>query len=550
MHDSITSVKPAGLNCAGRQSGDDSQMRDFNASGRSAAMAANGMVATSQPRATLAGLDVLRSGGNAMDAAIAAVAMQCVVEPESTGIGGDCFVLYSKKGAPPVAINGSGRAPAKATAEWYHERQIHDIETQTPHAVTVPGAVDAWCELNREYGSKPLAELLEPAAKAAEEGWVVNQRVAYDWQRLGWKLEDPVTASLFLKNGKPPVAGDTMRNPPLARTLRRIGKEGRGAFYEGAVAREIVARLKSLGGLHEEADFANQRSEWVEPIHAGYRGYDVYEIPPNGQGLAALVLLNILERFDLAALDPVGAERLHIQLEAARLAYAVRDTHFADPAFMRTSVPALLDKAFARGLADRIDRGKRVALPPAPSPGSHTVLVTVVDRDRTAVSLINSLFSTFGVGIATETTGIMLHNRGHGFVVDPAHPNAIGPSKRPMHTIIPALAMRDGRCDLAFGVMGGHYQAMGHAHFVANLVDYGMDVQAAIDSPRVFFLGEDTEVERGVPAATVEGLKARGHSIITRPSPLGGGQAIRIDWERGVLIGGSDHRKDGCAIGY
>jgi gamma-glutamyltranspeptidase / glutathione hydrolase len=228
----------------------------------------------------------------------------------------------------------------------------------------------------------------------------------------------------------------------------------------------------------------------------------------------------------------------------------VRDTHIADPKFMRKSVPALLDKAFAGTLAERIDRRKRVPLPPAPTPGSDTVLVTVVDRDRTAVSLINSLYSPFGVAMATEKTGVLLHNRGSCFVVDPAHPNTIGPAKRPMHTIIPALGMRDGRCDLAFGVMGGGYQAMGHAHVIANLIDYGMDVQAALEHPRVFFAGETTEIERGVPPEAVEGLRSRGHDVKLRPQPFGGGQAIHIDWRRGVLIGASDHRKDGCALGY
>ncbi len=332
--------------------------------------------------------------------------------------------------------------------------------------------------------------------------------------------------------------------------LRAIASGGPKAFYQGEPAEDIVATLKPRGSFLAVDDFARHHGEFAEPIASNYRGLDVVELPPNGQGLAALVLLNILERFDLAGLDPSGAERLHIELEAGRLAYAIRDTHIADPAFMQMSVPALLDKAFAHSLADRIDRKKRVALPPAPAPGSHTVLVSVVDRDRTAVSMINSLFSTFGIGIATEKTGIMLHNRGHGFIVDPGHPNSFGPSKRPLHTIIPALGLRDGRCDLAFGVMGGHYQAVGHAHVVSNLVDYGMDLQAALESPRVFFLGEKTEVERGVPAASVEGLKARGHDVITRPSPLGGGQMIRIDWERGVLIGASDHRKDGLALGY
>ena len=272
-------------------------------------------------------------------------------------------------------------------------------------------------------------------------------------------------------------------------------------------------------------------------------------MPPNGQGLTALVLLNILEHFDLAALDPLGPERFHLMLEAARLAYAVRDTHIADPAHMRAPVPALNDKAFARTLARRIDPARRVPLPSAPSPGSDTVYLTVVDRDRMAVSLINSLFSHFGVGICTEKTGVMLTNRGACFVLDPDHPNTFGPGKRPMHTIIPALAMRDGRCDMAFGVMGAHYQPMGHVQIVTNMVDYGMDVQGAIDAPRAFFVGEQTAVERGMPAATVGGLRRRGAPCRARASPWGGGQAIKIDWQRGVLIGGSEPRKDGCALG-
>ncbi|MGH7092648.1 MAG: gamma-glutamyltransferase family protein, partial [Stellaceae bacterium] len=408
-------------------------MRDFNNSGRSAAMAANGMVATSQPRATLAGLDVLRAGGNAMDAAIAAVAMQCVVEPESTGIGGDCFVLYSQKGAPPVALNGSGRAPGKATAEWYAERQMHEIEIQTPHSVTVPGAVDAWCRLNQDYGSKPLEELLEPATRAAEDGWVVNQRVAYDWDRLQAKLQDPVTAALFLKDGKPPVAGDTMRNPPLARTLRRIAREGREAFYEGAVAREIVARLKSLGGLHEEEDFANQRSEWVAPIHAGYRGYEVYECPPNGQGLAALMILRQLEGFDFGDDGLSEADRLHLLAEATKSAYRVRDDCFADPAQADVDVAGFLSDAWA-------ERARRQIRLDAVLPGnewhggtlqSDTVYLCAVDRDGNACSFINSLFSNWGSGIVAPECGVILHNRGSSFRTTPGHPNAIAPGKRP-----------------------------------------------------------------------------------------------------------------------
>jgi gamma-glutamyltranspeptidase/glutathione hydrolase len=305
-----------------------------------------------------------------------------------------------------------------------------------------------------------------------------------------------------------------------------------------------------MGSVLAVEDFARHRGEVVSPISTNYRGVDLVEIPPNTQGLTALVMLNILENFDLPAFEPLGPDRFHLMLEAARLAYAVRDSHIAEPAQMRLTVPALNDKAFAKRLAAELDRGNRVALPAHPTPGGDTVYLTVVDRDRRAISLINSLFSSFGSAICTEKTGVMFNNRGSGFVLDPAHPNALGPSKRPMHTIIPALAMRGGRCDVSFGVMGAHFQPMGHVQMALNLYDYGMDVQAAIDAPRAFFERELTVVEHGMPAATVEGLRSRGHQVIAAPSPWGGAQAIRIDWQRGVLIGGSEPRKDGCALGY
>jgi gamma-glutamyltranspeptidase/glutathione hydrolase len=312
----------------------------------------------------------------------------------------------------------------------------------------------------------------------------------------------------------------------------------------------MAATVAARGSYLTEEDFARHHGEVVAPIATNYRGLDVLELPPNTQGLTALVLLNILERFDLAALDPLGTDRFHVALEAARLAYAVRDAHIADPATMRISPLDLLDKNFSAKLAGRIDRAQRVPLPRAPSPGDDTVYLTVVDRDRMAVSLINTLYSTFGVGVCTEKTGIMLTNRGACFVLDPGHPNAFGPGKRPMHTIIPALAFRAGRCELSFGVMGAHYQPMGHGQLITNMVDYGMDVQAAIDAPRAFFVGESSVVERGLPDTTVEGLRARHHDVVRAPSPWGGAQAIGIDWARGVLIGGSDPRKDGCALGY
>jgi len=288
----------------------------------------------------------------------------------------------------------------------------------------------------------------------------------------------------------------------------------------------------------------------VEPISTNYRGLDLLETPPNGQGLTALVMLNILENFDIKALDPLGPDRYHLVLEAARLGFAVRDTHIADALHMRTPVADLLDKGFARKLASLIDMKKRARLPSHPAPGSNTVYLTIVDKDRMAVSFINSLYSHFGLGICTEKTGIMLTNRGSCFTLEPDHPNTFGPDKRPMHTIIPAMAMRNGRCDMSFGVMGAHYQPMGHVQIVMNMVDYGMDVQHAIDTPRFFFDGEKTDVERGTPVATIEALKARGHDVVIAASPWGGAQTIKIDWDRGVLIAGSEPRKDGCALGY
>jgi gamma-glutamyltranspeptidase / glutathione hydrolase len=313
-------------------------MRDFNIVGRSAAIAEKGMVATSAPMATLAGLDILRSGGNAMDAAIAAVAVQCVVEPVTTGIGGDCFVLYSKKGAPPVALNGSGRAPAAATLAWYSDRKIDQIHTRTAHAVTIPGAVDAWCTLNLQHGTKPLSELLEPAARAAEEGYRVTPRVAWEWELTKGKLQDPYTAKVMLPGGKPPQVGDKMRNPALAATLRKIGRKGREAFYSGPVMRDILGRLKELGGLHEEEDFAAQKSDWVEPIHAGYRGHEVYECPPSGQGLTALMILRQLEGFDMSGDRLSEADRLHILAEATKSPIRARPKSMSSD-FCRTNGP-------------------------------------------------------------------------------------------------------------------------------------------------------------------------------------------------------------------
>jgi gamma-glutamyltranspeptidase/glutathione hydrolase len=415
----------------------------------------------------------------------------------------------------------------------------------------VPGAIEAWEAILKAHGRFGLDRALAPAIRYAEDGFPIAPRVAYDWAGVVDKLAPHAgSRKYYLVNGAAPEVGHVMRFPALAGTLKAIAKGGAKAFYEGDIAADVVATVQAAGGDLVTDDLARHKGDVVTPISTNYRGLDVVELPPSGQGLTALVLLNILENFELAKLDPFGAERYHLALEAARLAFGVRDTHISDPAFMREAVAGLLDKRFARKLSALLDPNKRVPLPKAPTPTSDTIYLTVVDRDRMAVSIINSLYSAFGTGICTEKTGVMLHNRGTGFVVEPDHPNMIAPNKRPMHTIIPALAMRGGRCVMPFGVMGADYQPMGHTHLVTNIVDYGMDVQQAIDAPRVFFVGENTEVENGVSAEAIAGLKARGHNVVVRAAPHGGGQAVQIDWERGLLIGGSDPRKDGCALGY
>ena len=530
-------------------------MRDFQLPGRSRAHARHGMAATSHPLATLAALDVLRAGGNAIDAAVAACAVQCVVEPQSTGIGGDCFALYSRGGSDDiVAYNGSGRAPAKATVDVFEKLGIGAIDSLSPHAVTVPGAVDAWERLTADHGTRTLGELLAPAIAYARDGYPVHDRVAGDWTRAGAAIgNDPSTTALFMPGGRVPSPGALHHQPKLAATLERIAREGRDGFYKGPVAEDMVEHLNRRGGLHSLADFTAAKGEYVTPIKARYRGLDIYECPPNGQGLIALLLLNVLAGLEIKDRDPLSPERLHGVLEATRLAYADRDAFLADPAHADVPVRALLSPARADALRARIRHDRRIdRLSPLPLPAhADTVYISVVDKDRNAASFINSLFSSFGTGLMAPRSGVVLHNRGASFVVERGHPNCIAPGKRPLHTIIPGMVVAGGRAVMPFGVMGGHYQAMGHAWFLSNLLDFGLDLQEAIDLPRLFpTLAGPVEVENGVPAETVAALKRLGHTPVRPDRPIGGGQAIWIDWETGVLTGASDPRKDGCALGY
>ena len=527
-------------------------MRDFQQPRRSAAIAGEAMAATSHPLATLTAIDVLRAGGNAVDAAIAASALLCIAEPQMTGIGGDCFVIYSPRAGEPKALNGSGLAPARAETSWYVERGFKEISSRSPHAVTVPGAVDAWATLHAEYGSKDWAELLAPAIRLAENGVRLTPRVAFDFAIAHAQFEHDADAVRVLKPaGEVPGVGDVLKFPALAATLKRVAREGRKAFYEGPVAQDMVRKLNALGGLHTLEDFAAHRSEWVMPISTEYRGYDVFECPPNGQGLAALMMLRVFAGYDLGEDRLSAADRVHLLAETAKAAYAERDTVFGDPAQIKVPVERLLSEEWARGVraAIRMDRAGRPAVLEL-AEHKHTIYLCVVDRDRNCVSFINSLFDEFGTGIMAPESGVLLHSRGKIFRTVPGHANAIAPNRRPLHTIIPGMLMKDGRAVMPFGVMGGHYQANGHAHYLSQILDRSLDPQAAAEEPRSFAINGVLQLERGFGDDVAHDLARRGHKVVRPNKPLGGAQAIWIDHAGGTLTGGSDPRKDGMALGY
>ena len=532
-------------------------MRDIQLPGRSPVYASHGMAATSMPAATLTALDVLRNGGNALDAAVAATAVLCVIEPQSTGIGGDCFCLYAPAGAGKViALNGSGRAPAAATIDWYEKQGIKAIDNVSAHAVTVPGAINAWETLLKAHGRKELHELLQPAIGFAEDGWPVHPVVAWSWQRLEDKLRKN-GAHHFLPGGTAPKAGDRFEQPALAETLRAIARHGAKAFYEGPIAADMVNTLRARGGLHTQEDFAAglHNAEFVEPISINWRGYDVYQCPPNGQGIVALMILGMLGGLKSAPDAPLGALRYHRHIEAARLAYRDRDAFVADPSQADVPVKKLLSPAYLNGLRALISDEKALRnLPSAGEtllpPHKDTIYLCVVDKDGNACSFINSLFEGFGSAILAEKSGVMLQNRGFGFRVERGHPNCIAPRKRPMHTIIPGMVMKGGEAVMPYGVMGGHFQPMGHSLFLTNMLEFGLDIQEAIDLPRLFPLRGKVQVEHGIPPEVCDRLSRLGHDIEAVDRPHGGGQAIWIDRERGCLIGGSEPRKDGLALGY
>ena len=527
-------------------------------SGRSMVLGRRGMVCTSQPLATQAGLQALRDGGNAVDAAVCAAATLGVVEPFMTGVGGDCFMLIWKADEGLLyGLNGSGAAPAAASVETLRSRGLEDSPALGILSVTVPGAVDAWCTAIERFGTLSLARALEPAVEYAETGFPVTEIIAYQWQLAAALLQEEEAKRVFLVDGRPPALGEVVRLPDLARSLRVIASGGRDAFYRGELAGALADAAARRDGLLSRDDLAAHQSTWVEPISATYRDFELFEIPPNGQGLAALLALNILENFDLATAQPRSAAAVHLTLEAVKLAYADRSRWVADPRHAALPIGELLSKDYAQGRAALVDPARAAKSVAAGRfrAGADTVYLTTADGQGNVVSLINSLFYPFGSGVVAEGTGIALQNRGYGFSMDPRHPNCIAPRKRPFHTIIPAMLFADGRPVVSFGVMGGDMQAQGHVQVVSNIADAGMNAQDAIAAARFHYLEADRvalepSMQREIGAA----LHAKGHQILGADAALGrggfgGAQAIAIDGD-GTYWGASDPRKDGYAGGW
>lgn len=520
---------------------------------RSAVRAMNGMIATSHPLASAAGLRVLERGGNAVDAAITAAAVLCIVEPMMVSPGGDLFALiWDAKRREIKALNASGRAPRALFIDELKRRGMTRMPGDGIHAVTVPGAVDGWAMLAARYGTMKLADLLQPAIEYAERGFPVTEVIGRDWaDEAPQHAKNAEFAATYLPKGRPPAVGEIFVNPNLGRTLRVIAESGRDAFYRGELARKIVDFARKQGGLHTLEDFASHTSNWIEPISTTYRGYTVYELPPNTQGLAALEMLNILEGFNFRGLTQNSAEYLHLLVEAKKLAFADRARYIADPAFAPAPLDRLLSKDYAAELRRKINPARSLSdTTSGPQGGEDTVYLTVVDKDRNAVSFIQSIFSQFGSGLVAGDTGIILHNRGAGFSFDPVHANRLEGGKRPFHTLVPAMVLRDGRPWLSFGVMGGDMQVQGHVQVLLNLIEFGMDVQQAGEQPRFRHFERGLALESAIGNDVRRELEKRGHKLIDAPGSFGGYQAILIDRETGALVGGSDPRKDGCALGW
>jgi gamma-glutamyltranspeptidase/glutathione hydrolase len=511
------------------------------------------MVATSQPLASAAALRVLQDGGNAVDASITAAAVLNVVEPNSTGIGGDMFALvYMQSEEKPVGLNGSGWAGSKASVDFFRKRNLTHIPLFGIHSVTVPGAVAGWYKLHERYGKLPMSRLLMPAIEYSEKGFPVSDIISVQWHRAQERLrETPDAARHALLDGRSPRQGEIFKMPELARTLRMLAEGGRDAFYKGEIAKKIVQFSDKSDGMLTLSDFSDFDAQWIEPVSTNYRGYDVHELGAQTQGITVLEMLNILEAYDLKAFGHNSAAHLHLMIEAKKLAFADRDAYIADPGKVNVPEVRLISKEYA---AERRRLISQTHAMPSPRPGlrenGDTVYLTVVDRERNAVSFINSLYEGFGSGLVAGDTGIVLQNRGALFELNPAHPNVIAPRKRPFHTLIPGMVLQGGKPVWSFGVMGGDNQPQGHVQALINRINFGMDVQQAGEAPRFRHSGEEVLLESAFTESLRSELVKKGHHIAGALDAWGGYQGIAIDSQTGVLMGGSDPRKDGLAIGW
>jgi gamma-glutamyltranspeptidase/glutathione hydrolase len=525
---------------------------------RSMVISDRGIVATSQTLASQAGAQILARGGNAIDAAIAANAVLSVVEPQSCGMGGDLFAIWwDAKTGKLSAINASGWAPQALTIDFLRKLGHTVMPQEGIHAVTVPGAVDGWARLHKRFGKLPWRDLFQPAIYYAEHGYPVTEQISAGWKAEVAKLtKDENARKVLLVNGAAPGVGDTFRNPQLAAAYRLVAQDGPDAFYRGPIAKAILRTSDRLKGTLASADLAQFEAEWVEPISTDYHGWKVYELPPQGQGIAAIEMLNLFSLFPLSTYDPRGVAELHTQMEAQKLAYADLRRYVADPRFSKPPVPGMISMDYARERAKLIDPNRaRCDVQPGkpPSIGGDTIYMSAVDRDGNIVSLIQSLYLNFGSAVVVEDYGFPLQNRGGLFDLDPTHPNALAPRKRPFHTIIPAF-MEKGDLHIGFGIMGGLNQAQAHAQFVSNIVDHGMNIQMALEAPRftkTTWGGCDFLIENRIPADIRNALTARGHELKVLGdfgNLVGGGQAVLHDSKKHVNYGASDPRKDGAAV--
>jgi gamma-glutamyltranspeptidase/glutathione hydrolase len=534
---------------------------------RSEVISTNGMVATSQPLAAQIGIDILKRGGTAVDAAIAVNAALGLMEPTGSGIGGDLFaIVWDNKSKKLYGLNASGPAPKALTLGYFKKQGLKRVPYYGPLPWTVPGCVDGWFELHKKFGKLKMETILKPAILYAEQGFPLSQLIAYYWQRsvLRFKKYENFQ-KLYAPGGKLLKVGDIFKNPELARTLRLIAKEGRDAYYKGKIAKDIVQYSKKVGGFFQYQDFAEFHSQWVEPLSINYKGYDVWELPPNGQGIAVLQMLNMLKNLDLKSMSHNSSEYLHTLIEIKKLVFEDRAHFYADPRFAKLPINRLLSDEYAKKRLTLFNKNRannKIPLDDSILEGGDTVYLTVVDKDLNAVSLIQSNYAGFGSGMVPDELGFCLQDRGALFSLEEGHANVLKPGKRPFHTIIPAFVTKDNKPVFSFGVMGGAMQPQGHVQVLLNILEFGMNIQEAGDAARFRHTGSsqpdygsmtdggNVHLESGITPQVIRELMGKGHTIRNARGGFGGYQGIWIDHKRGILIGASESRKDGCAIGY